>query len=456
MAATRTRWVPLAGIVLAVLMLMLDATVTIVALPAMARDLGGNLTDLQWVMNAYTLAMAGVQLTAGTLADRFGRRRLFLLGIALFAVASLACGFAPTVAFLIVARVVQGVAGAFMFATTLALIGQTYTGAARGTAFAVRGTTAGIAVVLGPVVGALLVHSLGWRWIFFVNLPIAAVALAIGWTALLRREPLLRDHRIDIAGPILLALSLVSLVFALLSANEKGWTSPLILTCLIVATLTITVFFILESRLEHPILDFGLFKHSRFVGTQIGSFTVQGSVFGLFVYLSVYFQNYLGYSVIQAGLAFLPLVIPIMVAGSVLGTFFDRIQARTSVGAALLLIAVGLGGMLGITPDTGLGHLVPGMIAIGLGCGIALPVLGSLGVDVSPHQVGMASGINNTALQLGFTLGISLYGAILGTYPTTTGGYIDGLNRIILIGALWALIGAVLGFVLLRTVRHRR
>jgi predicted MFS family arabinose efflux permease len=295
-----------------------------------------------------------------------------------------------------------------------------------------------------------LVGSLGWRWIFFVNLPVAALAAAIGWTTFNRREQLSRGRRIDIAGPVLLAISLIGLVYGLLSANDAGWGDPRIVTCFAIAAAGMLAFLIVESRLQHPILDLRLFRRPRFVGTQLGSFTVQGSVFGLFVYLSVYFQDHLGDSVIGAGLSFLPIVIPIMIAGALVGAFLERIPARITVGTALALIAIGLTCMLGITTDTGLGHLILGMIITGLGCGIALPALGSLAVDVASHQVGMASGVNNTALQLGFALGISIYGAILATYPTTGAGYIDGLNHIILLGAITAAVGAILGFILLR------
>ena len=452
----KTSWLPLVAIVLAVFMLMLDATVVTVALPAMARELNGDLTDLQWVMNAYTIAMAAIQLTAGALADRFGRRRLFLIGVVWFALASLACGLATTVALLVAARVAQGLAGAVMFATTLALIGQSYTGAARGTAFAVRGMVAGVAVVLGPVIGGLLTDGLGWRWIFFANLPVAVVALAIGWFKLSRREELLRGRRIDLPGPILLAVALVALVYVLLGANDKGWTDPLILGCFAAAGLAAAAFLVVESGLAHPMLDFRLFAHRRFVGTQIGSFTVQGSIFGLFVYFSVYFQDQLGDGVIEAGLSFLPIVIPIMIAGAAVGALLDRIPPRLTVGAALGLIGTGLLLMLGVTTQTGWSHLVAGMVVTGLGCGIALPALGSLAVDVPASQVGIASGVNNTALQLGFALGIALYGAVLGTFPHTANGFADGLNHLIAIGATTALLGAATTIALLTDAGRRR
>ena len=440
----RTSWLPLAGIVLAVFMLMLDATVVTVALPAMGRDLGGDLGDLQWVLNAYTIAMAAIQLTAGALADRYGRRRLFLVAVAGFALASLACGLAPTVAVLIAARVAQGLAGAAIFATTLALIGESYTGAARGTAFAVRGTTAGIAVVLGPVVGGLLTDGLGWRWIFLLNLPVAVVAILIGRAALPRRERLQRDRRIDVAGPVLWAAALVGIVYGLLSS---------VATAVALGGLALAVFLVVESRLAHPMLDLRMFRSRRFTGTQIGSFAIQASIFGLLIYLSVYFQDQLGQSVVRAGLSFLPVVIPIMVAGAVVGPFLDRIPPRLAVGAALTLIGGGLLLMLGVRTHPGFGHLVPGLILAGFGCGIGLPALGSLAVDVPPARVGLASGVNNTALQLGLAVGIAGYGAVLKTFPPAA--FADGLDHLIAIGAGTALAGALITVVMLRGATAR-
>ncbi|WP_115944360.1 MFS transporter [Amycolatopsis thermalba] len=447
----RVDWLPLAGIVLAVFMLMLDATVVTVALPAMGRDLDGGLGDLQWVVNAYTIAMAAVQLTAGALADRYGRRRLFLLSVTAFAVASLACGLAPTVGVLVAARVTQGLAGAVIFATTLALIGQCYTGAARGTAFAVRGTAAGVAVVLGPVAGGLLTEGLGWRWIFFLNLPVALAAVVIGWIRLPSVEELARGRRIDVRGPVLWAVSLVSLVYALLHAGERGWADPEVLICLTVAAVSLAVFLAVEHRHAHPMLDLSLFGSRRFVGTQIGSFAVQGSVFALFVYFSVYFTDQLGYSVVETGLAFLPVVAPIMVAGAVVGAVLERIPPWLGVGGALGLIGLGLLLMLGITRDTGSAHLVAGMIVAGFGCGVALPALGSLAVDVPPRRIGVAAGVNNTALQLGFALGVAVYGAVLGAFPATA--FADGLDHLITLGAAGALAGAASTAALLRRPR---
>ncbi|TDD81851.1 MFS transporter [Actinomadura darangshiensis] len=435
---TRAGWWPLAAIVLAVFMLMLDATITTVALPGIGRDLGADLDDLQWVLNGYTLAMAAFQLTAGSLADRLGRRRVFVAGVAVFAAASLACGLATRPDVLIGARVIQGLAGASMFATTLALIAQSYAGRDRGIAFGVRGTAAGVAVVLGPLAGGALVSGPGWRWIFLVNLPVAAVALAIAWRVLPRGEHLDRGRRLDVPGPVILAVTLFLLVLALLRGGGYGWGSARTVLLFAGAACGLAVFVLVQHVRDDPMLELSLFRRPAFTGTQIGSFTVQASVFALLVYLSFHFQNQLGYSAMRAGLAFLPLVVPILLTGPVAGAVMDRLPRGRLVAGALAALAAGIALMHG----GGWWHLAPGMIVAGLACGVVLPVLGGLAVDVpDQRRLGMASGVNNTVLQIGFTVGVAGYGAALGT---------SGLDSLFVIGTVTALLGAVLTALLIR------
>ncbi|MEV6927200.1 MFS transporter [Dactylosporangium sp. NPDC051485] len=239
------------------------------------------------------------------------------------------------------------------------------------------------------------------------------------------------------------------------SSATRGWTDPLVLGGLLSGVLLLGVFLFVESRLDAPMLDLRMFADRRFVGTQLGSFAVQAGIFGLLVYFSVYLQDHLGKSVIAAGLSFLPIVVPIMLAGAAVGPFLDRLPPRLTVGAALVLIGAGLLLMLGVTAHTGWSHLVPGLILAGAGCGIGLPALGSLAVDVSPSRVGIASGVNNTALQLGLAVGIAAYGAVLGAFPSTEEGFADGLNHLIAIGAVTALAGAAATTALLGARRHR-
>jgi EmrB/QacA subfamily drug resistance transporter len=450
-------WWPLAAIVLAVFMLMLDATVVTVAIPDMRRDLHAGLGGLEWVLNAYTLAMAAFQLTAGSLADRLGRRRTFLAGVLVFAVSSLACGLAPTMPVLIAARVVQGLAGAAMFATTLALIAQCYQGQARGIAFGIRGTAAGTAVVLGPVVGGVLVSALSWRWVFLVNLPVAAVTAVIGWRRLPRAERLNRGQRLDLGGPVLLAATLVLLIFALLRAEGDGWASAPVVAMFAGSAAALAAFLLAERHHPGPMLDIRLFRDPSFTGTQAGSFTIQASIFALLVYLSLFFQDHLRYSALRTGLCFLLLVVPILLAGPAAGALMDRLPRRYLVAGALTALAAGIAFMDGLEPRSTWTHLAAGLIVAGLACGTALPVLGSLAVEVADQRhLGMAAGVNNTMLQVGSAAGIAVYGAILGPAAATSPGLASGLNHLFVIAAIVAACGAVLTFTLIRTPRPAR
>jgi EmrB/QacA subfamily drug resistance transporter len=434
-------WWPLAALVAAVFMLMLDATVVTVALARIRDDLDAGLGDLQWVMNGYTMALAAFQLTAGSLADRWGRRRSFLTGVALFTAASLACGLAPNTAALITMRVAQGLAGALMFATTLALIAQCYTGRRRGLAFGVRGMAAGLAVVLGPVAGGALVSGPGWRWIFLVNVPAGALTLAIGAAALPRHEPARTSRRIDVLGPSLLAVALTALVFTLLRGGDQGWGSARTLTMSLAAFAALVLFTVVEHRRRDPMLDLSLFRNRVFTGTQVGSFAVQASIFAVLVYVSLWLQDGLHYTALKTGLCFLPLVVPILLAGPLAGAVMDRLPKGPLVSASLALLAAAVLVMCGSTSWTG---LAPGMLLAGLACGVALPTLGSLAVDIPDERhLGMASGVNNTVLQIGFSVGIAVYGAVIGHHDSIT-------DAVFLIGAMIALGGAVITGLLMR------
>lgn len=444
-------WWPMAAIVLAVFMLMLDATVVTVAIPEMRRDLHASLSGLEWVLNGYTLAMAAFQLTAGSLADRIGRRRVFLAGVLAFTAASAACGLAPDAPVLIAARVVQGLAGAAMFATTLALIAQCYQGRARGIAFGIRGAVAGIAVVLGPVIGGALVSELSWRWVFWLNLPVAVVTAVLGWRYLPPTGHLRRGRRPDLGGPVLLAAALTLLLFALLRSQDDGWASVPVAVLFAGAAAALGAFLLAELRHTDPVLDARLFRDPSFTGTQAGSFAVQASIFALLVYLSLFFQDQLGYLALRTGLCFLLLVVPIMLAGAVAGAVMDRFPRRYLAAGALAALAMGIALMYGLTPRSTWTHLAAGLIVAGLACGTALPVLGSLAVEVADQrQLGMAAGINNTVLQVGATAGIAVYGAILGPAATSP-GLASGLNHLFVIAAIVAACGAAATFTMIKT-----
>ncbi|CDR06316.1 MFS transporter [Streptomyces iranensis] len=414
-------WWPLVAIVLAVSMLMLDGTVVIVALPDIQDSLHTTLRDSQWVLNAFTLALASFQLAVGFLGDRFGRRRMFLGGVLLFGAASVACGLAWSPEFLIAARAVQGASGAAIFSMTMALIAQCYTGKARGTAFGVRGGVAGAMVVLSPLLGGVIVSSLGWRWIFFINVPIVAAVVVIGWFNIPEQLELRKVQRFDGGGLSTLTAGLLLLTYVLLSGDDYGWTSNKVVVLLTAAVACLAAFLFIEARHPDPMLDLSLFRGRSFTGTQLATLCTNASFFGLLVYLSLYLQNQLGYSALKAGLCFLAANVPILLAGPIAGSLMDRLPARVLPTLGLMLVGVGMILMYGITTDSTVKALIPGLIAVGFGLGIALPSLGALAMEVADsRRLGMAAGINSTVGQAGMTISIAVYGALLEHQVSTT------------------------------------
>ncbi|MBO2448514.1 MFS transporter [Actinomadura barringtoniae] len=416
-------WWPLVAIVTAVSMLMMSATIVTVALPDIQRDLGADLTDLQWVVNSFTLATAVFQLTAGSLGDRVGRRLMFLIGVAGFGLASLACGLAQSPGVLIWARAAQGIAGAIMFATTLALVAQVYDGRMRGLAFGVRGAAAGVAVALGPLLGGALVAGIDWRWVFYVNIPFAIVTLLIGWLKLPREEELRQGKSLDVGGLVTLTASLILLMVGLLRGEDYGWSSARVIAMFAGAVVFMAAFIVVEAVHKEPMLDLSLFRSRSFSGTQLSTVATHGSFFALLVYLSLYFQNQLDYSAFKTGLCFLAVNIPILLAGPAAGAFMDRLPTWLLPTAGLALVGAGLVVMHGLTVGSSWTHLAPGMIIAGFGLGMALPAIGSLSMEVADGpRLGMAAGVNNTVSQTAMAMGIAIYGAILGRRVTHTMG----------------------------------
>jgi MFS family permease len=431
--AEEAGWWPLVAIVIAVSMLMMSATIVTVALPDVQRDLKADLTDLQWVVNSFTLAAAVFQLTAGSLGDRIGRRRMFLAGVAAFGLASLACGLATSPGMLIGFRAVQGLAGAIMFATTLALVAQVYRGRMRGLAFGVRGAAAGVAVALGPLLGGAL------------------VALVIGWVRLPRQEELRTGKALDVGGLLTLTASLLLLMVALLRGEDYGWTSTRILTMLVAAGVSMALFLVIEAVQQEPMLDLSLFRSRAFSGTQLSTATTHGGFFALLMYLSLYFQDQLGYSALKTGLCFLTVNVPILLAGPVAGAFMDRLPAWTLPAAGLALVGGGLlvmHGPHGLPVGGDWADLAPGMAMAGFGLGMCLPALGSLSMEVADGpRLGMAAGVNNTVSQTAMAMGIAVYGALLARQGTHV---VNGLNLLFLVVAGLAFTGTILSVLLIR------
>jgi EmrB/QacA subfamily drug resistance transporter len=407
------KWWTLIAVSVATFMLLLDITVVNVALPSIREDLGASFTDLQWVVDAYALTLAALVLTAGSLADRLGRRRLFAVGLAIFSVASLLCALAPDPTFLNLARALQGVGGAAMFAVSLALVAQEFTaGRERGMAMGIYGASIGVAVATGPLVGGALTDSLGWESVFYLNVPVGVAAIAVTYMKLREsRDP--NATRVDWAGVATFSAAHLLLVLALVRGNDEGWGSAPIVSLLAGSGLLLAAFIAIERRVAEPMLPLGLFRRRAFTGVQLAAFAVSGSLFALFLYITLYLQNYLGLSPLEAGMRFLPITLAAFLLGPIAGALLSRVPARLLLSAGLGMTGVGLLLMSGIETQDEWTTLLGGFLVAGAGVGLLNPVIGDVAVSVVPkEQSGMAAGISNTFRQVGVAVGIAVWGAV--------------------------------------------
>jgi EmrB/QacA subfamily drug resistance transporter len=406
------KWWTLIAVSVAMFMLLLDITVVNVALPDIQRSLGSSFSDLQWVVNAYSLTLAAFLLTAGAAADLVGRRRVFVAGLIVFTASSAACGLAGSPLELNLFRAVQGTGGAMMFATSLALIASAFHGKERGLAFGVYGGVIGAAVAVGPVVGGLITSGIGWEWIFFVNVPIGIGAVFLTLSQVQEsRDPDARG--IDWIGFVTFSASLFLLVFALVQGNEKGWGSTEIVTLLIASVVLFALFIAAERAQSRPMLDLSLFRRHAFTGANIAAFSVSASMFSMFLYLTLYIQDVLGYGPLAAGVRFLPITLLSFAVAPISGRLSVRVPMRLLIGGGLLLVSIGLLTMTAVDATSGWTTLIPGFVLAGAGIGLINPPLASTAVGVVHHsRSGMASGINNTFRQVGIATGIAGLGAI--------------------------------------------
>jgi EmrB/QacA subfamily drug resistance transporter len=408
------RWLTLIAVCGATFMLLVDVTIVQVALPTIQRRLGASFGDLQWVIDAYALAMATLILVWGSSADRFGRKRVFVIGLTVFTVASLLCGVATTSSMLIWSRAVQGVGGAALFATGLALIGQEFHGRERGTAIAAWGATVGGAVAVGPLVGGALTSGFGWRSIFFVNVP---VGLLTGWLSVTRMVNVSDSGtiRLDIAGLTTFSSSMFLLVFGLIRANADGWTSPTILTLFAAAVVLMALFVFAELRQEHPMFDLSLFRKPSFTGVSIGTFAIGAGMFAMLPYLTFYLQNDLGYSPMQGGLRLLPSSLLCFIVPLSLRSVTEKLAPRLVLGAGLAITAAGVAAMTVVTATSNWAVLT------GFGIGLSNPAIARIALGVvAPARSGMASGINNTFRIGGLATGVAALGAVFQQKVTTS------------------------------------
>ena len=486
------KWRVLAVVCVAVFMLLLDITVVNVALPQIERELHTSFTELQWVVDAYALTLAASMLTAGSLGDLLGRKRVFLVSIALFTGASALCGAAQSPLWLILARGAQGIGGAGMFAVSLAIISQEFHGRERGTAFGIWGATVGIAVAIGPLVGGALTTYVGWRWIFFVNIPIGIAVVAGGLYEL--HESRNEEHAgFDLPGLVTWTAGLFALVLGLFRGADWGWSSGRIIGLFTAAAILLAAFVAIELRSRAPMLDVRLFRVPTFTGAQITAFAMSSGMFAQFLFLPLYLESVLGYSAVKTGAIFLPLSLVSFVVAPIAGRLSTRIPVKFLLGGGLAVIGVALLLMHGITLDSTWTTLLAGFIVGGIGIGLVNAPLASTSVSVvEPQRAGMASGINNTFRQVGIATGIAALGAIFQSQiasqlaaanlpryfaPAIASGglpfdprnargptpivmhriitgshsaFISGLNTILLVAAFVLFAGAILAFLLVR------
>jgi EmrB/QacA subfamily drug resistance transporter len=487
------KWWTLLLVSIATFMLLLDVTIVNVALPDIQRELNASLSSLQWVVDAYSLMLAAFLLTAGSLGDRLGRRRVFTIGFGIFTFASFLCGISDDPTLLNLARGLQGVGGAGMFATSLALIGQEFHGKDRATAFGVWGATVGGAVAVGPLIGGVITENFGWEWIFFVNVPIGIGAMVLTERKIVNvfaQDP----EPIDLPGLVTFSAALFLLIFGLIRGNPEGWDSTVILSCLIGAAVLLAAFLAVERRSDHPMLDLHLFRRPAFNGVSAVAFALSAGMFAMFLYLTIYLQGVLDFSPLEAGLRFLPLTVLGFVVAPISGSLSHRVPIRVLLGCGLTLVGIGLLLMRGLSPDSEWTALLAGFVLAGIGIGTTNPGIGQAAIAVVPvEKAGMGSGINTTFRQVGIATGVAGLGAVfqgqvdsklaerlphapsgLGEVVASGGSravgelplppalhvkavhaadvaFVSGMNSILVIGAIICFVGAALGFLLVRS-----
>jgi EmrB/QacA subfamily drug resistance transporter len=406
------KWWTLIVVCAGTFMLLLDVTIVVVALPDIQQSLHASFSEVQWVTDAYALTLAALLLTAGSLADRFGRRRLYVIGLIVFTAGSLLCATSVNPPMLIISRAIQGVGGATLFATSLALLAMTFHGRERGVAFGVWGAVTGISTALGPILGGLITTGISWQGIFWVNLPVGIAAVV--FTLLKVQESKApQAHRPDILGFVVWTAALVSLVYGLIRASETSWGNTGVITCLIAAAVLLAAFVVVETKVKHPMFDLGLLRIPTFLGGSVAAFCMNGSLYGMLLYLVLYLQDDLGYSALQSGVRIIIISGTTMVAATISGRLSSHVPVRWLIGPGLMLVGLGLLTMNGINGHSSWTHLIPGFVLGGIGGGMVNPPLASTAVGVvHPFKAGMASGINNTFRQVGMAVAIAAYGSI--------------------------------------------
>ena len=451
MTPENKKWWTLAAVSVGLFMIMLDNTVVNVALPSMRRSSDMTLSELEWVVAGYALTFAAFMLTGGKLADYLGRRLIFMVGLAIFTGASLACGLAPNGGFLIGSRVVQGLGGALMNPATLSIITATFPPRERGKAIGIWAGVSAMALAIGPLVGGVLTEHVNWNWIFFINVPVGIMGLFAIPIFIEESRDTSHEQRLDLPGLLTSGAGLFSLTYAFIEANNYGWGSARILGAFAVAAVMLVAFLALERHQRIPMLELSLFKNRTFSGANGAMLFVGLAMFGTFFYVSLYMQNVLGYSPVQAGASFLPLTLLIIVIAPRAGALTDKVGSRWLVGGGMTLLAVMLFYYSQLGANESFWTILPGLLVGGVGMGSTMTPLTAAAMSaVAVDKAGVGSAVLNSARQVGGSLGIAVMGAIVASSSDFLSGFHDSLQ----VGALLCLVGAGVAVLAVRKIEH--
>jgi EmrB/QacA subfamily drug resistance transporter len=458
-AEENRKWWTLAAVAFGLFMIMLDNTVVNVALPTMEKDLHVSISSLEWIVTAYALTFAALMITGGKLADMYGRRRIFVVGLAIFTLSSLACGLAPNAGFLIGARAVQGSGAALMNPATLSIITATFPPKQRGQAIGIWAGVSALALAIGPLVGGLITENLNWNWIFFVNVPVGALGVVASQIFIRESRDMSHEQRLDLPGLVTSGTGLLALSYALIEGNDRGWTSGEILGFFAAAAVLLVGFVLLEHRQRLPMLDLSLFRIGAFAGANVVAMMVSLAMFGVFFFVSLYIQNILGYSATQAGAMFLPMTVLIILVAPIAGRLSDRVGSRWLMGFGMTLLGVSLLLYQRVGLHSDFWTLLPAMLVGGVGMATTMSPMTSAAMGAVPvDKAGVGSGVLNSFRQVGGALGIALIGAIVSSYlhhpaRSLAGAqdYVNGLHSALALSAAISFAAAIVAVVTVRT-----
>src|SRR3954447_5328476 len=462
LAEENRKWWTLGAVSFGLFMIMLDNTVVNVALPSMQRSLGVGPNELEWVVVGYALTFATLMLTGGKLADLYGRRLLFIVGLIIFTASSLACGLASSPGFLIGARTVQGIGSAIMNPATLGIITATFPPRQRGRAIGIWAGVSAMALAIGPLVGGVLTEKANWSWVFYVNVPVGIIAVFVALWAIDESRDMSEEQRLDLPGLLSSGIGLFALTYALIEANSHGWTSPEILILFGVSIVSLALFVLLEHRQRIPMLDLSLFRNSTFAGANVAMLMVALAMFGIFFYNSLFIQNILGFSAIQTGATFLPMTLLIIVIAPQAGQLSDKLGSRWLIGAGMALLSVSLILFAQLDQDSTFWGILPGLLVGGVGMALTMtPATAAAMGSVPRDKAGVGSAVLNSSRQVGGSLGIAIMGAVVASYvktgrarPQYADQFTTGYHHALYVAAGIAFGGACIAVATVRKVRH--